>query len=83
MWWREVQIQIQTENHINMYLTVEREELISICSIEDQSLPTYSIKYITCISANFLRKLDMLSPYPFNELGERRPGTPGTEISLI
>ena len=50
--------------------TVERNEakLPSGANCENQSLPTNSINYITCISANFERQLNMLSPYQLKNL---------------
>jgi len=35
---------------------------------ENQSLPTNSINNITCVSANFQKQLDMLSPYQLQNL---------------
>ena len=50
------------------------------CDIESSTFK--SINNITFLSADFQEKLDMLSPYQKrNELGQRRPDTPGKEIS--
>ena len=55
--------------------TVESDEQIlpaAGTNCENQSSPTNSINDITCVSANFQKQLDMLSPYQFlpNELGQ-------------